>query len=196
MRAGRMIVLAVAATALSACTASRQQADDALKAAESAITAQHADAMRFAPEAFAAVMDTYTAARAAYAEDDWAAAITAADAAAARARQMAPAIAAGKERAAARWPALQDSVSAMLSALGQRLGEAQRTRRYAEGMTAADVRAAQAEVDSLSAGLDKARTAFDRGELADAMHAAERVRMQAGALMSAVGLRPPHPPGR
>jgi hypothetical protein len=109
---------------------------------------------------------------------------------------MAPAIAAGKERAAARWPALQDSVSAMLSALGQRLGEAQRTRRYAEGMTAADVRAAQAEVDSLSAGLDKARTAFDRGELADAMHAAERVRMQAGALMSAVGLRPPHPPGR
>jgi hypothetical protein len=190
-----MMVVAVAAITLSACAASQKRADDALKAAESAVTAQHADAMRFAPETFAAVMEAYAAARTAYAEENWAASITAADDAAAQARQMAPAIAAGKERAAARWPAAQESVSAMLSALGQRLAEVQRTRRYPEGMTAADVRVAQAQVDSLSAGLDKARSAFDRGELADAMHAAQRVRLQAGALMGTVGLRPPNPHG-
>lgn len=196
MPAGRvMMVVAAAALGLGACAPSRQQADDALKAAESAITAQHADAMRFAPEAFAAVMDAYGAARAAYETEDWAASIAAAEAVAAQARQMAPAIALGKEQATARWPALRDSVGAMLTALDARLAEAQRTRRYPEGMTAADVGQARAEVDSLSAGLDKARAAFDQGDLADAMHAIGRVRLQAGALMGTVGLRPANPHG-
>ena len=197
MKAGRGTGMAVMAVALllHACAASRQQADEALKAAESAITAQHADAMRFAPERFAVVMEAYRAARAAYEKEDWTAAIAAAESTAAQARRMAPAIAAGKEQAAARWPMVRDSVEAMLGALGERLADVQRTRRYPEGMTAAAVGVAQAQVDSLSAGLGKARAAFDQGDVAGAMHAAERVRIQAGALMGAVGLRPASPHG-
>jgi hypothetical protein len=190
-----MVMVVATALAMSGCAASRQQADEALKAAESAITAQHADAMRFAPEAFAAVMDAYRVARAAYEREDWAGAIAAAETVAAQARQMAPAIALGKEQAVAHWPALQDSVSAVLAALDQRLAELRRTRRYPEGMTAADVPVVQAQVDSLSAGLGKARVAFDQGDLADAMHAVGRVRLQANTLMGTVGLRPSHPHG-
>jgi hypothetical protein len=186
-----MVMVVATALAMSGCAASRQQADEALKAAESAITAQHADAMRFAPEAFAAVMDAYRVARAAYEREDWAGAIAAAETVAAQARQMAPAIALGKEQAVA----LQDSVSAVLAALDQRLAELRRTRRYPEGMTAADVPVVQAQVDSLSAGLGKARVAFDQGDLADAMHAVGRVRLQANTLMGTVGLRPSHPHG-
>lgn len=195
MKAVGLTAVAVMVVVLNACAASRRQADEALKAAESAITAQHADAMRFAPEGFAAVMEAYRTARAAYEEEDWATAIAAAESTAAQARQMAPAIAAGKEQAAARWPMVRDSAEAMLSALGERLAEVQRTRRYPEGMTAADVQVAQAQVDSLSAGLGKARAAFDQGDVAGAMHATERVRMEAGALMGAVGLRPANPHG-
>jgi hypothetical protein len=187
------MAMAVIMVVLNACAASREQADEALKAAEGAITAQHADAMRFAPESFAAVMDADRAARAAYEKEDWATAIAVAESTATQARRMAPAIAAGKEQAAARWPMVRDSVQAMLAALGERLAEVQRTRRYPDGMTAADVQLARTQVDSLSAGLDKARAAFDRGEVADAMHAAERVRMEAGAMMGAVGLRPGEP---
>jgi hypothetical protein len=193
MQAGRLTALAVMAVVLNSCAASREQADEALKVAESAITAQHADAMRFAPESFAAVMEAYRTARAAYEKEDWATAIAVAESTAAQARQMAPAIAAGKEQAAARWPMVRDSAEAMLTALGERLAEVQRTRRYPEGMTAADVQAAQAQVDSLSTGLGKARAAFDQGDVAGAMHAVERVRMEAGALMGAVGLQPASP---
>jgi len=197
MKAGPVMAMAVTAVVLglSSCAASRQDADEALKDAERAITAQHADAMRFAPESFATVMEAYRAARAAYEKADWTAAIAAAESTAAQARRMAPAIAAGKEQAAARWPMVRDSLQAMLGALGARLAEVQRTRRYPEGMTAADVQAALAQVDSLAAGLGKARAAFDQGDVADAMHAAERVRIQAGTLMGAVGLRPASPPG-
>jgi hypothetical protein len=90
---------------------------------------------------------------------------------------------------------MQDSVSAMLTALGARLDEVMRARRYPQGMTAADVRDARAQVDSLTVGLAKAVTAFDQGDLSNAMHAAERIRMQAGTLMGAVGLRPANPQG-
>ena len=195
MTAGRMVVVAVVAMALSACAASRQRADEALKDAENAITAQHADAMRFAPEAFAAVMESYGAARAAYKKEDWAGAIAAAENTAARARQMAPAIAGGKEQATARWPVLHDSVSAMLSALDARLADAERTRRVPPGMTAANLGLARAQVDTLRTGLDQAAAAFGRGDLADALHAAERIQMQAGSLMASVGLRPSNPHG-
>lgn len=195
MRAVRLTAMAVMVVMLNACAASREQADEALKAAEGAITAQHADAVRFAPESFAAVMEAYRGARAAYEKEDWATAIAAAESTAAQARQMAPAIAAGKEQAAARWPAARDSAQAMLSALGERLADVQRTRRYPEGMTAADVQVARTQLDSLSAGLDKARAAFDRGDVAGAMHATERVRTEAGALMGVVGLRPANPHG-
>jgi soluble cytochrome b562 len=192
MRAGR---IAAAVLLLSACAASQEQADVALKAAEDAITAQHADAMRFAPEAFDAVMASYDSARAAHAAGDWAAAVAAAERTAARARQLAPAIADGRERVAAHWPLVRDSVAAMLAAVRERLGEVARTRRYPAGMTAADVRGAQARADSLAVGLDRARGAFEQGDLAAALHAVERVRAQAVTLMGAVGL-PPSPPGR
>jgi hypothetical protein len=185
----------VGAVALAACAASQQQADEALKAAESAITAQHADAMRFAPEAFNAVMETYGAARTAYDAEDWPTVVAKAEEAAAQARQMAPTITEGKAQAAAHWPMMQDSVSAMLTALGARLEAVARERQYPDGMTAADVQEARVQVDSLTAGLAKAAAAFEQGDLSNAMHAADRIRLQAGTLMGALGLRPKNPHG-
>jgi hypothetical protein len=135
-------------------------------------------------------MASYDSAKAAYAAGDWAEAVAGAERTAARARQLAPAIAAGRERAAAHWPLTRDSVSAMLAALAQRLDAARRGGRPPAGMTPADVAAARMRVDSLIAGLERARAAYDRGELADALHATERVRAQVRALMGAVGTPP------
>jgi len=190
-----MTVVLAGAVALSACAASQRKAEEALKAAEEAMTAQHAEAARFAPEAFAAVMEAYGAARDAFAKQDWAAAIAAADSAAAGARQFPAAIADGMARARAQWPAQRDSVAAMLTALAGRLDEVRRTRRYPDGKTADDVRALRERVDSLSAGLVKATAEFDGGDLRGAMHASDRIRTEAGRLMGELGLRPRNPHG-
>jgi len=195
MKGLRTMVVLAGAVALAACTASQQKADEAIKGAEDAITAQHADAMRFAPDAFAAVMDTYSAAKKAYDEQDWATAIEQAEAAAAQARQFPAAIEDGKAKAQERWPAVRDSVDAMLTAIGGRLDEVLRTRQYPEGMTAADVQDRRARVDSLAAGLARAATEFDRGDLAGAMHATDRLRMEAGRIMMDLGLMPRNPHG-
>jgi hypothetical protein len=195
MKAWRMAVVLAGAVALSACAASQQRADEAIKAAEEAMTAQHAEAIRFAPEAFEAVMQSYGAARDAYERKDWAAAVEAAERATAAARQFPAAIAAGKARAQEEWPAERDSVAAMLAALSGRLDEVLRTRRYPEGRTADDVRAMRARVDSLSAMLGAAGVEFDKGDLGGAVHASDRIRMEAGRLMGDLGLMPRNPHG-
>jgi hypothetical protein len=195
MKALRMAVALAGAVALHACAASQQRADEAITAAEEAMTAQHAEAIRFAPEAFDAVMQSYGAARDAYERKDWAAAAEAAEQATAAARQFPAAIAAGKATAQEQWPAERDSVAAMLAALGGRLDEVLRTRRYPEGRTADDVRAMRARVDSLSAMLGTAGAEFDKGDLGGAVHASDRIRMEAGRLMGELGLMPRNPHG-
>jgi hypothetical protein len=195
MKALRLTVVLAGAVALGACAVSQQRADEAIKAAEEAMTAQHAEAIRFAPEAFEAVMQSYGAARDAYERKDWAAAVEAAEQATAAARQFPAAIAVGKARAQEEWPAERDSVAAMLAALGGRLDDVLRTRRYPEGRTADDVRAMRARVDSLSAMLGTAGVEFDKGDLGGAVHASDRIRMEAGRLMGDLGLMPRNPHG-
>lgn len=195
MKVLRSMIVLAGAVALSACAAPQQKADEALKEAESAITAQHADAMRFAPEAFTTVMQAYGAAKQAYDEQDWTTAIAQAHDAAAQARQFPAAIEAGKAEALAQWPAVRDSLGGMLTGLGDRLDEALRTRKYPEGMTKADVQAKRTHVDSLTAGLEKAVAEFDKGELRGAMHAADQIRTEAGRLMMELGMMPGNPHG-
>lgn len=176
------------------CSASQQQADAALEAAQEVITAQHAEALRFAPDAFAAVMERYGVATASYDAQDWAAAIEAAEETAAQARQLTGAIADGRARAAADWPAMRDKVAEMLAMLDGRVADALRTRQYPEGVTADGLRAVQARIDTLETRLADA----DRGmeaDLAGALHAAEQIRAQAGSLMVEAGLRPRNPHG-
>ncbi len=179
---------------LAAC-ASQQRADKALKETEAAITAQHADAIRFAPTAFNAIVESYQAARKAYDEKDWQAAISAAEDARAKARQLPPAIAEGRAKAVEQWPARRDSTSAMVSTLAARLAAWTRTRQYPTGVSAAQVRQMQQAVDSLGTGLHHAQQAFGAGDVAGAMHALERIQQRAAQLVRESGMAPRNPHG-
>jgi hypothetical protein len=139
-------------------------------------------------------METYRTAREAYQKQDWAAAIAAADSAVAQAGRFPAAITEGRAQAQARWPAARDSLAAMLTALGGRLDEVLRSRRYPEGKSADELRAMRSRVDSLAAGLVEAAQEFEKGDLADAMHASDRIRVEVGRVMGELGLmaRNPH----
>lgn len=193
MRAYMVLAVAILVTA---CSPSGERAREAVAEAEEAITAQHAAALRFAPDAFAAVMERYAAAKDRYDAEDWAGAVEAAEEATRMARQLSGPIAEGRQRATERWPETLAGVDSMVGAVRSRLDEALRTGRYPDGMTAEDVRDARAEVDSLAAGLERADREFAGGDLAGALHAAERVGARAGALMGRLGGRPANPHGR
>jgi hypothetical protein len=179
---------------LAAGCATQGRADKVMTRADSAVTAQHVDAIRFAPEAFQGVMTPYNAARKAYGAKDWRGAIKAGQEAITRAGQLGPAIEAGRTRAIAEWPARRDSTRAMLDLLASRLAEWTRTRHFPSDLSADKVHGMQLTVDTLDTGLDNAQKAFAGGDVSGAVHALDRVQQRIASIMQASGVapRPPH----
>jgi hypothetical protein len=173
-RVARLASLA-AIVAAGACGPSQQDAQTAIKQAEEAITAQHAAALRYAPEAFTALMAGYDTAKAAFAAKDYKKAIAAANEVAAVAKHdLTAAIRTAKERVAQQLAPLRDSVQQTIAALDGRVG--------ARGK-------ARAELDSLKAAMVKALAAEQRGDVADALHAVMRVQTQATELAQKMGVK-------
>ena len=174
---GRPIRLAPLAVivAAGACGPSQQDADGAIKQAMDAITAQHAEALRYAPAAFDALMAGYDTAQTAYQAKDYRKAVAAAHEVETVARHDLPTtIRVAKERVADRVKVLRDSVQQMLTVLDKRVG--------ARGE-------ARAALDSLKASMVRALAAEQRGDVADALHAVMRVQTAAADLSQKVMTR-------
>jgi hypothetical protein len=171
-----------------ACT-SRNDAQAALTAAEQAITAQHADAIRYAPDEFKAIMEMYTDARARFDEGDYRETIRRAEEVGQRARVLPAAIDAGRDALRPRWEELHGSLSLMIAALEKRLEEIDRTGRRPAGVTTAALGGARANLDTLRVGFHNAAAAWDRGDLGDALHAADRLQSRGFTALEVVGVR-------
>lgn len=174
---GSMIRLTSLATIVvaTACGPSQRDAETAIKEAEEAITAQHAEALRYVPEAFKAVMAGYDTAKTAFDAKDYKKAVTAAHQVTAYARRdLSAALMRAKQQVSDRLTVLRDSVQRMITALDKRVGPRGQTR---------------AAVDSLAASMRMALAAEQRGDVADALHAVMRVQTDAAALSQKVGLK-------
>ncbi len=183
------VVLALAV--LTGC-ATEQRAERALQVSEDAITAQHADAIRYAPATFKDIMDTYAAARTAFDAKDSATAIAGANDAAAKAKQLPTAIAAGKATVTARWDTVSANVSMKLQALEQQVAALSGAGKLPASVTRGDVAAARDELPRLQDSWQKARAAVQRGDLSDAVHAASQVDASASTWLQKLGMQPGH----
>jgi hypothetical protein len=171
---GRLIRLAplVVIVAAGACGPSQQDADAAMKQAMDAITAQHAETLRYAPAAFDALMAGYDTAQTAYKAKDYRKAVAAAHEVETVARHDLPTtIRNAKQRVADRVDVLRDSVQQMLAVLDKRVG--------ARGN-------ARTQLDSLKASMVRVLAAEQRGDVADALHAVMRVQTGAAELAQKV----------
>jgi hypothetical protein len=166
----RMIRLAPLAVivAAGACGPSQQDADAAIKQAMDAITAQHAETLRYAPAAFDALMAGYDTAQTAYKAKDYRKAVAAAHEVETVARYDLPkTIRTAKQRVADRVAVLRDSVQQMLAVLDRHVGA-----RGAE----------RTELDSLKGSMVHALAAEQRGDVADALHVVMHVQTGAADL--------------
>jgi hypothetical protein len=155
-----------------ACGPSQQDAQTAIKEAEEAITAQHADALRYVPQAFSALMAGYDTAKTAFDAKDYDKAVTAAHQVTAAAKHdLSLAITRAKQQISDRLDVLRDSVQQTIAALDKRVG--------ARGPN-------RAALDSLRASMQMALAAEQKGDVADALHAVMRVQTEAAALSQKV----------
>jgi hypothetical protein len=187
-RANIGLILGLVVLTTASCS-SREKAAAAVERAETAITGQHADAIRYAPDAFREIMTAYTAARQSLDSGNYRDAIRSAEQAADQARALPAAIAAGKEALRPRWSELHGNLSLTITSLEARLAEVDRTGRRPAGVSAAHVVQARASLDTLRAGLQRAAGAWQGGSEADAIHAAERLQARGLAALELLGVR-------
>ena len=171
--------------ALSAGACNKGPAAEALEAAEQALTAAP-EVERYEPEEFAAVSGIIRDARASYAAGRYTDALRAVQPLPDRIAAAAAAAAKQKEQTAATWSALSEELKARLEALTARLT----LLSSAEAISSERLAAAQAELATLHQAWADASVVYERGDVPNAVAAAQDLKARAESLASRLGLKP------
>ena len=174
--------------ALSTIACNRGPAEEALQAAQQALTAAP-EIERYAPEEFAAISATLREARASYASSRYTDALRAAQVLPDRIAAAAAAAAKRKEQSAATWSALSEQLPVQLEALSARLT----LLSSADAISSERLAAAQAELATLVQAWAGASALYEGGDVPGAVAAAQDVAAKASALAGRLGLKPTSP---
>ncbi len=181
----RFAALGACLLAVSAGACNKGAAEEALQAAEQALTAAP-EVERYEPEEFAAVSGIIRKARASYAAGRYTDALRAVQALPDRIAAAAVAAAKRKEQSAAAWGTLSAELPARLQALAARLT----LLASAEAISSERLAAAQAELATLKQAWAEATAAYDRGDISKAVAAAQDLKAKADSLAARLGLKP------
>ncbi len=189
MRIRRLLIPFMAA-ALGVSCAGQEAADTAFEEAERAITEQHTQALRYAPDAFKQVMAAYDSARRLYAAGDYRGAAAGAKATMKLTEQLGPVIGAGRRAMRAEWETIAAEADSMLTSLeaGVRALDAG-AGRLPRGVTSADVTRAKEQLPTLRRSLDEAGSLLREGKLSEAVHVASGVRSEIASLRENLGMQ-------
>ena len=171
-----------------ACGGAKSAAEQALVAADSAVSAVVPMAEKIAPEELQALNAALASARDALAGGDFAAAATAAKDIPAKAQELAALVPERTSQLNADWQTLSADMPKNLAAVKDRLDDIARTRRMPEGVTADAVESAKATYAAASPAWEQAAAAFTAGDLAGAMTQALNLKTRVSEAMTALGL--------
>jgi hypothetical protein len=171
--------------ALSTGACNKGPAEEALQAAEQALTAAP-DVERYQPEEFAAASGILREARASYAAGRYTDALRAVQPLPDRIAAAAAAAAKRKEQSAATWSTLSTDLPARLEALGARLT----LLSSADAISSERLAAVQAELAALNQAWADATTAYESGDVLKAVNAAQEAKARGESLAGRLGLKP------
>jgi hypothetical protein len=189
----RILPLAVTvlfAFALGACSSPKAPAEQAIKAAEEALNASRADAMKYIPDQVKSVEDALKAAKESFAKGDYAGAATAATAAAAKAKDLAPAAGAKKAELTKGWEELSAGMPKTIAEIETRIATLSRSRKLPKGLDKAKLESAKTGLAEISKSWDESVKAYQEGSLADALAKAKGAKERAADIRSSLGMSP------
>src|SRR5512134_1141928 len=133
----RILSVAVAvvfAVALGACSSAKAPAEQAIKAAEEALNASRAEAMKYIPDQVKSVEDALKAAKDSFAKGDYAGATSAATAVAAKAKDLSSAAGAKKAELTKGWEELNAGMPKAIADIESRIATLSRSRKLPKGL--------------------------------------------------------------
>lgn len=186
-----IIVAALIAFSLAACSGGKAPAEQAIKAAEEAFNAAKSEAVKYVPDQAKAVEDALNAARDSFAKKDYAAATSAATSVAAKAKELVSAAAAKKTELTKGWEDLSSGLPKMLDAIKSRVDTLAKSKKLPANLDKAKFEGAQSGLAEVNKVWDEANNAYKEGNLADALAKATTVKEKAAEIMSTLGMQLP-----
>ena len=186
------IVAALAfAVALAACSNQKAPAEQALKAAEEALNAAKAEAMKYVPDQVKSVEDALNAAKDTFAKGDYAAATSAATAVAAKAKDLVSASAAKKADLTKDWEELNAGMPKTIAAIQSRVDDLSKSKKLPKNLDKAKLESAKSGLAEVSKSWDEASKTYKEGSLADALAKGKGAKEKAAQIMSSLGMSAP-----
>ncbi len=150
------LVLAAAVAVLTTACSQKGPAEEALKAADAAVTAAKATAEKYVPDQWKALSDSLKDAKDKFGKADYAGALAAAQAIPAKATAAANAAKAKKDEFAKQWTELLSTLPPEVKAVEDKVASFAAMKKLPKGMDAAKLDAAKAGAADLKKSLDEA----------------------------------------
>lgn len=177
------------AVALGACSSAKAPAEQAIKAAEEALNAVKAEAMKYIPEQVKKAEDALKAAKDNFEKRDYPAAAAAAKEVAAKAKDLVTGAAARKAELTKSWEEMNATLPKMIADIKSRLSTLAKSKKLPKNLDKAKMESAKSELDAVGREWEEANKSFKEGALADALAKAKDAREKAAGIMSTLGMK-------
>ena len=181
------LLFAVAALLLAACSTHMRAAQQALDQISNTVEAIPADGDQYVPEQIASVKSKLSDLNASFDKKDYSAVLASAPAVLIEAKNVAATAVAKRDEAmkalTAQWNQLSTSVPQLVASVKTRVDALSKTRRVPKGI---DLTAAKAGLDGATTLWQKAQTAFQSKQVADAVTDAKDAMTRAEAAASSL----------
>jgi hypothetical protein len=178
------VLVALSIFVAAGCSQDKTLADTAIKNAEKALTDMAADAMAFMPDEFKAAQDALAAAKQSFEQGKYKDALTAAQQIATQAPEMATAVATRKEEMSKAWADMGASMPATMTQIQGEIDKITKSKK----LPPAKVDEVNAQVASLNQMWAEAGTAFNSGNVAEAVAKGSMAQDGANKLMETLGM--------
>jgi hypothetical protein len=190
-RCFKPLVLLTIVLLLAACSSSKKPAEEAIKAAEAALSGVKAEAMKFIPDKVKGVEDALKAAKANFEKKEYEAALNQAKDLPAKVKDLAAAAQAKKAELTKAWEEISGELPKMVEAIKSKVDALSKSKKLPASLDKAKFDGAKAGLDEMTQMWGDAQKASAAGNLSDAMSKANTVKGKALEIMNTLGMQAP-----
>jgi hypothetical protein len=185
------ITLFVSISFLMACSGGKNAADMAIKAAEEAVNATKAEAVKIVPDEVKSLEDTLAAAKEKFVKGEYKAALEEATALASKAKEVLEAAKVKKEELTQKWTSMSQELPQMVADIQGKVDSLAKVKKLPANITKEGLEEAKAGLASISDEWGKVQQSFTSGNLTEAITVGTTLKEKALKIMEALGMTAP-----
>lgn len=185
------MILFVSVLFFISCSGSKEPAELAIKAAEEAINATKAEAVKIVPDEVKSLEDTLTAVKVKFTNGDYKAVLQEATALAAKTKEVLAAAKAKKEELTKKWTEIGQGLPKMFEDIQAKVDSLSKVKRLPAKITKEGFEEAKAGLASVKDEWAKAQASFTSGNFNEAISIASSLKDKAIKIMESLGMSVP-----